>query len=397
MSNLRRLVKRGMAAVLSRTGANAVLSGLIAGRQPLVLGYHSVVEDVRAHEGRAIPANLISVGMLERQLDWIARRYRFLTPDELGAHLESGAPFSRPSALVTFDDGYAGVYEHAFPLLKRKGIPAGIFVVTGNVGSPQLQIYDHLYLLLTKALPAIRYSLPRFTVLLENYGVRLASRPPLGSLEDVFTVMRGLYTTCDQHSLRRAIEAFETIAHVDDRDYPELRAMTWDMVLELDRGGMTIGSHTHTHALLTIEDPHEVVRQLAVSSETLQRKLGRPAAHFAYPDGRFDPGIVSAVAEARYRFAYTICLHRDPQHPRLTIPRKLLWEQSCLNGDGGFSADLMSCHAAGVFDRIAPCGQDHRRAGQRAAAPTNGPAPMRFEESAGTHQSTHAQPRAGHV
>jgi hypothetical protein len=106
---LKAFAKTGVAAVLGWTGADRAVSSLAGTmRLPLVVGYHAVVEDVRAHVGRAIGPNLISVNMLERQLEWIGRRYRFMTLDDLGAQLERGDPFERPSAAVTFDDGYVG-------------------------------------------------------------------------------------------------------------------------------------------------------------------------------------------------------------------------------------------------------------------------------------------------
>ena len=37
-------------------------------------------------------------------------------------------------AAVTFDDGYAGVYTHALPILERLGIPATVFLVAEAVG-----------------------------------------------------------------------------------------------------------------------------------------------------------------------------------------------------------------------------------------------------------------------
>src|SRR5262245_59416812 len=156
---LKTLAKTGVAAVLGWTGVDRVLSSWAGTKTlPLVVGYHAVVEDVGAHTGRAIRPNLISLDMLERHLDWIGRRYRFLTLDELGAQLERGEPFERPSAAVTFDDGYVGVYRHAMPLLKRKGIPAGVFIVTELTGRQELQLYDKVYLLLEKVLPLLDYS-----------------------------------------------------------------------------------------------------------------------------------------------------------------------------------------------------------------------------------------------
>jgi hypothetical protein len=96
---LKAFAKTGVAAVLGWTGADRAVSSLTGTmRLPLVVGYHAVVEDVRAHIGRAIAPNLISVNMLERQLEWIGRRYRFMTLDDLGAQLERGDPFEHIDA-----------------------------------------------------------------------------------------------------------------------------------------------------------------------------------------------------------------------------------------------------------------------------------------------------------
>lgn len=148
---LRGLIKTGAACALSWTGVNRLISSLPGIEHLLVIGYHRVVQDFGAHAVSSIPAMLISTRMLERQLDWIGRRFQFISVDELGAKLESGERFARPTAVVTFDDGYRDVYQNAFPLLKRKGIPSAMFVVTSHVGTTRPFIYDRMYLLLTRA------------------------------------------------------------------------------------------------------------------------------------------------------------------------------------------------------------------------------------------------------
>lgn len=358
---LRTMIKTALAAGLRWTGANNVIETINATKHiPLVIGYHSVVEDIRSHQGRAILPNLVSCRMLERQLDWLGQHFRFLTLDELGERLDNGDPFNEPLAAITFDDGYAGVYHHALPLLQRKGIPAGIFVVTETLGRRHLQIYDKLFLLLVRVLPKIRYSPERFTSLCESHAVYLSRRGELKDvIRDPYAAMRMMFTTLTQRQLRRAIEALETVAQVRDEDFPTLHSLTWDMVRALDRAGMIIGSHTQTHALLTLENPKRMANQIVGSLFTLQEKLGKPVAHFAYPDGRFNPTVVSCVAEAGYRFGYTTCLHRDVRYPSLTIPRKVMWENSSLDPFDGFSNILMHCHAHRIFDLFHRCHQDH--------------------------------------
>ena len=359
-SMLRRVVKTGFARALEWTGANVLIGSFTTPQNlPWVIGYHAVVEDIAAHEGRSIPSNLISLKMLERHLDWLGRRYRFISLDELGTRLEGGEPFEKPTAAITFDDGYAGVYHHAFPLLRRKGILAGLFLVTDLIGTTRLQIYDKLYLLLAGACSTGK-AVPRDVVrLCATLGLSPPSNKMSAILRDPFLAMRVLFTTFPQEKINRVIEAMEAVVPIDESGFEELHSLSWDMVSEMYRVGMTIGSHTKTHALLTNESRQRVSHETTDSRLMLERKLGIPITHFAYPDGRFNAGVVCSVADSGYRYGYTTCLHRDSDHPRLTIPRKFLWENSCVDGLGRFSSSIMSSHAHWIFDMLATCDHIH--------------------------------------
>jgi peptidoglycan/xylan/chitin deacetylase (PgdA/CDA1 family) len=127
----------------------------------------------------------------------------------------------------------------------------------------------------------------------------------------------------------------------------------------MHRAGMTIGSHTKTHVLLTNESWQRIMDETEGSRQVLERKLGIAIKHFAYPNGSFNAAAVRAVAIGGYRFAYTTCLHRNPAYPLLTIPRKLLWENSCMDTFGHFSPSIMSCQAHRVFDVRPGCDQNH--------------------------------------
>lgn len=329
-------------------------------RMPLVVGYHRVVEDFAAEAQRAMPAMLTSCGMLERHLEWIGRRFRFVSLDELGERLERGGEVGGPVAAVTFDDGYRDVYENAFPLLKRKGIPAAVFVVTDLIGTSRVQIYDRLYLLLGQAFS--RWESPRWALggLLVRLGMRLREIEGMrNGAANPSTVTRALLRALPQGEVYRVIEALEADVELPEAKLKGLLPLTWEMVEEMHRAGMTIGSHTRTHALLTNESPERVLDEIAGSRRELERKLGITIHHLAYPDGRFTAATVRAVAASGYRFAYTTCTHRDSNDPLLTIPRILLWENACLDPSGRFSQAIMSCQVHGVFNFLGNCGQDH--------------------------------------
>jgi peptidoglycan/xylan/chitin deacetylase (PgdA/CDA1 family) len=171
--------------------------------------------------------------------------------------------------------------------------------------------------------------------------------------------MRALFESVPSEGLERLVEALGSEAGLGEEDFPELRLLDWEQVRALHRAGFTIGSHTCTHAPLTLEGPEEVRDELARSRRRLEEELGTPVRHFAYPDGRFDGAVVDAVAEAGFDAAFTICRHRDRRHPALSIPRRLLWENSCRDGAGRFSPSLMRGLTHGVFDWFGRCRQAH--------------------------------------
>src|SRR5690606_7574942 len=66
----------------------------------------------------------------EDQLLWLKRRgYRSLSSDEFAGHL-NGRPVPDRSVLITFDDGYLDNWVYAYPLLKKYGYSALVFLVT---------------------------------------------------------------------------------------------------------------------------------------------------------------------------------------------------------------------------------------------------------------------------
>ncbi len=357
---MRRLAKTGIALGLRWSGIDHwVGAATAARRQPLVVGYHRVVDEAEPHLATALPGMVISRRMLEHHLEWIGERYDFVSLDELGARLEAGEPSSRPVAAVTFDDGYSDVYHNALPILRRRRIPAAVFVVTDLVGTASVPLYDRLYLVLAAVHARGQAGRAQLGRILTGLEPSLPEREVESALaRDAFAVLVLLLDRLSQDQLRRVVAALEVGAD-SPACLPELRPLGWDMVLALRDAGLTIGSHTRSHALLTHENPERVREELVGSRTTLEARLGTPVRHFAYPDGRWNGAVVASVAAAGYHFAYTVCTHRDPACLPLTIPRRMLWEGSCLDAFGRFSAAMMSCQANGVFDLVTRCAREH--------------------------------------
>src|SRR5262249_52750867 len=131
--------------------------------------------------------------------------------------------------------------------------------------------------------------------------------------------------------------------------------LTWSMLIQMHKAGITVGSHTRTHARLA-DEPRDTLRgETEGSRYELERALGARVRHLAYPDGCFDRVSVEAVAGSGYQFAYTTCLHRDVSHPLLTIPRRLLWEYSSVDAAGRFAPAILDCQMRGFLSGPRPC------------------------------------------
>jgi len=357
----RALLKVTLARALSAAGVDRAYSRLsgAAGR-PLVIGYHRVVEDFASAARESIPAMLTSTRVLEAHLDWIGRRYSFVSLDDLAAILESGIKPRKPVAAVTFDDGYRDVYHHALPLLRRKGIPAGVFLVTELTGTSRIPLHDHLYLLLQRAgrLPSFGPAeVERMLRRLDIPARDLARR--WTRAKDPFVRLGALYDALPQDDLLRLVTALEERVEIDESELEPFRLLTWEMARALLEAGVAVGSHTRTHSLLTHEHPAQVLAELDGSRREIREHLGIAARHLAYPAGCFTSSVVAAAASVGYRYGYVTCQHHDPVFPLLTIPRRLLWEHACLDTRGRFSPSIMSCQVSSLLDLTRRCGMEH--------------------------------------
>jgi peptidoglycan/xylan/chitin deacetylase (PgdA/CDA1 family) len=93
---------------------------------PVVLYFHHVNPELR-HYTSVTPA------AFDRALGQLGEHFQPLEPRAVPAILAAGG-HPAPSCLLTFDDGYADVFEHALPIMERRGWRAVVFVSVDLVG-----------------------------------------------------------------------------------------------------------------------------------------------------------------------------------------------------------------------------------------------------------------------
>lgn len=104
---------------------------------PAVLMYHEL-KTTPLNEFDTTPADFAS------QLDWLKNNgYVTLSLEEFITYTQKGEGFPEKSVLITFDDGYEGIYDYAFPELKKRAMKAAFFITAFTVGGVSGE-YPHI-------------------------------------------------------------------------------------------------------------------------------------------------------------------------------------------------------------------------------------------------------------
>lgn len=292
-SSLRRAARSSVAQPFLAAAASVLERGVPRGPLDLaVLMYH------RVDEPGARPylyPGLISAtpAAFEAQLAELTRRSNPIGLDDLRAAIRGERRLPERPVLVTFDDAYEDFAEHAWPRLRRLGIPATLFVPTAYPDSPDRRFWwDRL-----------------------SHAIGTTDRRS-------FEVDGVTHDTHDEAARRTAFRRLRALvkatphdramAMVDawcaDLGLPDAPAgvLGWGALRSLAAEGVTIAPHTRTHPLLTRVPADVLAAEVDGSRADLERELGRVPPAFAYPAGAHDDIVVEAVSGLGFELAFTI-------------------------------------------------------------------------------------------
>jgi peptidoglycan/xylan/chitin deacetylase (PgdA/CDA1 family) len=208
--------------------------------------------------GVIINEHVLSLEQTRCHVEVLGRWFDFIHLNELQNRLRR--PGKKPFCVLTFDDGKRSNAAVVAPELKRLGVPAAFFVVTGSLGTSTPFWFDRYW--------ALRAKLHTVSKSLELHELKqLPYRALTARIEQA----------CNEHG----VEA--------DLNNDDIRPMSWDEARRLRQQGFTIGAHGHTHAILTRETRAEALANIATSIAKLKTEIGAPCAAFAFPNGNYTP------------------------------------------------------------------------------------------------------------
>jgi peptidoglycan/xylan/chitin deacetylase (PgdA/CDA1 family) len=218
----------------------------------------------------------LSSDAFEAQMRYVRENYRIVSMDQLIAEMEHPESLE-PALAITFDDGYRGLYEEAFPILQKHAIPATIFLTIGCIETGEVAWYDRVFVAL-KFMPGNTLELlldrPR-TFTLGSEAQRMWAATEIISCLRRFSSTRRKECCAD----------LESKSHLPEDDL-QGRMLTWDQIRIMYQGGVSFGAHTMSHPVVSQLSSSELDWEIFESKRILEERLGSDVRHFAFPFGK---------------------------------------------------------------------------------------------------------------
>ena len=265
-----------------------------------VLNYHRI-DDPYCEDFSTFKPNVSALPeMFDLQMEYLARHYNIVSAIQVAAWVTEGHPLPPRSALITFDDGYYDNYKNAYPILRKRNLPAVIFLASNFMESKTLFFWD-----------LIAYCF-------HNSQYDHLEIPAVGSFTWKDDVSRDLV-------VKRVIEILKTLPENEKKrlagSFPEIMKvpisndvfsgifLSWDQVREMNAHGIEMGAHTASHPILTRVHPHDMKVEIVKSKNRIEEEIGRSLHSFAYPNGQrtdFDLDVIREIKTAGFQTAYTL-------------------------------------------------------------------------------------------
>ncbi len=284
-----------LAHTLDVTGGGRVLRSVRTWNGVLILNYHRIGDPANSPFDHDLWS--ASVVDFERQIGFLAKNFDVIGLSDLEHSLNQ--PRGQ-FVMLTFDDGYRDNYSAAFPILKSHGVSATFFIATGFIDCPRAPAWDELAWMLrttTAASIAANEWLPSSVSLAESDRQRTFSR--------LLSVYKSLGFELTEPYLDFLADVLGTgrcplsLAHD--------QWMTWDMLREMQAGGMTFGGHTVDHPILANATSDQQDWEVGECRRRLIEELGQPIDAFSYPNGQrgdFNEFTRAALRHYDYRWAF---------------------------------------------------------------------------------------------
>jgi len=301
------------AALLRVSGILPLAKSWVRRKGTLVLTFHRVLADADLQQTASLSGMVVRQKTFDAFLDYASRKYEFID-------LSQDLDWQRGSKIklaITFDDGWCDNATIAYPIACKHQAPMVIFIVAEKIGT------------------TLPFWPERTAAVLDRRRTSPGMVQSRDYIERTIEDLKGLPA---QERNQRIGELISE--HLTAQSFPEVdQTMSWEEVAQLHRGGVTFGSHTSTHEILTSVPLAQAEEEIAGSRDRIEKSLGSSCRLFSYPNGDCSQGVRDLAQQAGYHLAF---LNQDPGvwtekcDPYL-IPRVNVCEFHLVDSTGNFS------------------------------------------------------------
>jgi peptidoglycan/xylan/chitin deacetylase (PgdA/CDA1 family) len=212
-------------------------------------------------------------------------------------YIKQKKPFPPRSTVITFDDGYADNYTHAYPILKKYNVPATIFISTKYINqNDQWFWWDEIEYFFEQNKNGAR--------LKNNKGVspKLINRinKLIGTKKNrasaIRTFIHDLYNISKQEK--------NALINFIRQEHKKRLMLSWNQLKSMT-SHFEIGSHTVNHSFLNTLSLEELIYEFNHSKLVIKEKIKKPCISVCYPAGFVTEKVIEQAISSGYKSGVT--------------------------------------------------------------------------------------------
>ena len=186
---------------------------------------------------------------------------------------------SKPFA-ITFDDGFQNNLTVAAPILNKYQVPATFYVTTDFIDRNLMSWIDRIDWAVEKT-SITKINLPWLTneILFSSVESKVEL---LKEIRNKVKYDRSIDTHKLADEIQKKLDLTLTYSNSSNID----KKLTWSELKHLSTlPGVTIGGHTHTHAVMSFLNDNDLNKEISKSLELIKKNIGITLRHYSYPEG----------------------------------------------------------------------------------------------------------------